>query len=656
MSHIEAFRQAMRAHGLDYAGPIHDDGKLHRFKPEGDKSDCGWFKLYPPDPVAAGAFGCWKRQIKEKWHYENGHRPDPATMRQMQERWRQIEVERAKEESDRHERMSVRAAELMSLAMKCSGDHLYLDSKKVQPFGAIKETLDGDLILPLVDAAGKLWSVQTIGPLGDKLFMPGGKVQGCMYWVNQRKSGPLIICEGYATGASLFEASGFATVCALNCGNLLAVSRDLRSAYPDREILICADNDYKTGGNPGLTKGTAAATAIKCKVVIPQFPTGLDVPKTDFNDLCVLEGGIAECRIQVLIALGYPLARPIGDLQQPPKDDPEELLKHRYLCRGGGLLVVGPTGIGKSSFVLQMLALLANGMPAFGIEPTRPLKSIYIQAENDDGDIAEIRDGIARGLEFDEVKRFNFYNKVIVHSESASTGRQFFDEVMKPLIVSNAGLDLVVIDPALSFIGAEAKDQRAVGEFLRAMLAPILSRHRLGAIIVHHTNKPPTGNQKAEWTTSEMAYLGSGSIEWANWSRAVLALQSTKTSWVFRLNAAKRGARLSWRNEETQEKEYHKLIKHFKSDKVICWLDADESDIEQVDSDKGGRPRKAELEDFCALVEYESLSSGELIRVAKDSLGISKATFYRLIEAAEEEGKILKSKVSGKWTFVRKKE
>lgn len=648
MNYAEELRAAMKAHGIDYRGPILQDGDLHRVTCEGDSDPNSWYLLYPANPIAAGSFGCWKRDVSENWRQNGKTEVSPDQLKNLRAKWAQDEKIKKEAEVEYKSRMAERAAAEVGRCEKVVA-HDYLSNKGVGAHGPMRLNSQGDLLLPLRDISGKIWSYQTIDCLGDKLFMPGGKVQGCFYYLNERKSGPLMICEGYATGASIYEATGFATVCALNCGNLLAVCESIRKLQPNRTILICADNDYKTEGNPGLTKANAAAKAIKAKVAYPQFPPGMTCPQSDFNDLHK-EGKIFEVKTQIMLALGFPIARPIGELQKPPKEDPDELLKYRYLCRGGGLLVVGPTGIGKSSFVLQMLALLANGLPAFGIEPTRPLRALYVQAENDDGDISEMRDGIAKGLQFDDAKRQRFFERVIVHTETGMTGRAFFDNVVMPLIVSNEGLDLIVIDPALSYLGAEVKDQKAVGEFLRLMLAPLLAKHRLGAIVVHHTNKPPGGNQKSEWTTSEMAYLGSGSIEWANWSRAVLALQSTSTAGVFKLNAAKRGARLSWKNPEG-EKTYSMLIKHFKSDSIICWLPAEESELESP-SGAGGRPKKAELEDFLSLIEHESLTTGEWMKSAKEVLNISRATFYRLLEAAELEGKTIKSKINGKWAFV----
>ena len=79
-------------------------------------------------------------------------------------------------------------------------------------------------------------------------------------------------------------------------------------------------------------------------------------------------------------------------------NDPDELLKHRFLCRKGGLLVVGQTGAGKSSLTMQMMIQWALGKSCFGIEPARPLKSLLLQAENDDGDLGDMKAGVFSGL------------------------------------------------------------------------------------------------------------------------------------------------------------------------------------------------------------------------------------------------------------------
>jgi hypothetical protein len=88
------------------------------------------------------------------------------------------------------------------------------------------------------------------------------------------------------------------------------------------------------------------------------------------------------------------------------------------------------------------------------------------------------------------------------------------------------GPDLLWIDPALSYLGGEANSQKDVGGFLRNHLNPLLREFNCAVVVVHHTNKPPAGREKPDWSGGGFAYLGGGSAEWANWARAVLVVRS----------------------------------------------------------------------------------------------------------------------------------
>ena len=172
--------------------------------------------------------------------------------------------------------------------------HAYLKAKSVRPLGELRESCRGELLLPLRDINGNLHSLQFIAPDDrydgerNKNFLAGGRVSGCFYILADKAEGPLVICEGYATGASIHEATGHAVICAMNSGNLLPVAKAARELWPQREIIIAADDDQFTDGNPGKTKGTAAAKAIRAKFAIPTFINTATKP-TDFNDLHQLQ-------------------------------------------------------------------------------------------------------------------------------------------------------------------------------------------------------------------------------------------------------------------------------------------------------------------------------------------------------------------------------
>jgi putative DNA primase/helicase len=128
-------------------------------------------------------------------------------------------------------------------------------------------------------------------PDGTKRFLRGGRVSGGYHLIDDETRRPeILIAEGFATGASLHEETGAAVYVAFNGVNLLPVARYVRALQPTGEIIVAADNDAWTPGNPGLTKGRAAAVAIGAKLLVPDF-RGLVLSgrPTDFNDLFSLQ-------------------------------------------------------------------------------------------------------------------------------------------------------------------------------------------------------------------------------------------------------------------------------------------------------------------------------------------------------------------------------
>ncbi len=287
MNAIDSFRAAMRRAGLDYSGPISADGQLHRFKAAGDHNKNSWFVLHAGPPMA-GAFGCWRRNFKETWCEKSPKDYTNAEWRGIQARWKQADIEREQAERIRREQAQVTAAWILNRGTSACANHPYLVKKTVQPHGELC-VYRGALALALRDTTGQLHSLQFIGADGAKRFLSGGRIAGCFFTLADKPDGPLVICEGYATGASIHGATGLATVAAMNCGNLLPVTEALRAKWPGREIIIGADNDEWTAGNPGLTEARAAAKSIGAKLAVPKFKDTSTKP-TDFNDLQTLEG------------------------------------------------------------------------------------------------------------------------------------------------------------------------------------------------------------------------------------------------------------------------------------------------------------------------------------------------------------------------------
>jgi len=333
--------------------------------------------------------------------------------------------------------------------------------------------------------------------------------------------------------------------------------------------------------------------------------------------------------------LAPPVARRLSDLVLPSENDPDELLKYRFLSRGGGMLLVGPTGAGKSALAMQAKILWALGREAFGIKPARPLKSLLVQAENDDGDLAEMRDGVMRGLHLSEEDRARVGEMVLVVREDVRIGLAFVQFVLRPLLERHRP-DLLWIDPALSYLGGEASSQRDVGGFLRNMLNPLLREFACGCVILHHTNKPPTGREKPDWQAGDFAYLGSGSIEWAGWARCVVALRSVGSHSVFELRAGKRGARLCWKEADGKTTAYARLIAHSREDGVICWRDAEEDEVPEETE-----PKKVfTKEDVIPHVPPDKPITKDALRSKCNAAGIALNKINGMIAELVDEGRL----------------
>ena len=352
----------------------------------------------------------------------------------------------------------------------------------------------------------------------------------------------------------------------------------------------------------------------------------------------VTEDLLGACDVEVLELPSIPpVAVSLGDLQRPLVDDAAELLKSRYLCRGGGLLLVGPTGVGKSSLSMQAMLLWSLGRPAFGIEPPRPLKSLLIQAENDNGDLFEMRDGVVRGLELQAVEATDAYTRIMVSREDVRTGSEFFRNTVRPLLAMHRP-DLLWIDPVLAYLGGEVNSQEVVSAFLRNQLNPLLREFDCGAVVVHHTNKPPKKSDATAGAASDLAYLGAGSAEWANWSRAVLALRSTPTQGIFELCAGKRGARLKWRTPDGS-RVFSQYIAHSRGEGEIYWRPATEAEIESSQSGgkKIGTSEAGKI--LLTIPPTGSMEKSALLEACKTrDIGRDKAT--KLINQLIAEGKI----------------
>ena len=444
----------------------------------------------------------------------------------------------------------------------------------------------------------------------------------------------------------------------------------VRYATAGRDFYMIHDSDAK---DPKKQKdfdaaaGRFAAALVEygCalrRVILPPLVRG---EKAGVDDLLVagdwtaekLCGYINTTAERVLGCGAIPELIPLSQLTSiPDTGDPNELLKHRFLCRGGALQFVSQAGLGKSSFILQAAVTWARGKSMFGIEPARPLRSWIIQAENDAGDLAEERDGVRAGMieegQGTESELAAAFDAVFIATVDSVTGEAFHQMLDGMLLAAgDAKPDLVFIDPLLAYIGGDVSKQEVASKFLRNGLNPVIHKHGIGLVIVHHTTKPPKAELRAA-RNGDGAYSGSGSAELANWARAVLSIEPLQGSdTVYCLVAGKRGRRLGWQDKNGNPTN-KKFIAHSPVPGRICWVTPDAADIpEQADPVKPGKKVKTVKQLADQAFEIIAHSGDKWMRLqsfkaeVESRLGIGRDRQEKTTALLLEENRLAKRKI-----------
>jgi RecA-family ATPase len=220
-------------------------------------------------------------------------------------------------------------------------------------------------------------------------------------------------------------------------------------------------------------------------------------------------------------------------------------------------MIVGASGLGKSSLIMQASILWSLGKPAFGVDPVRPLKIVLVQAENDMGDLSEEVQGIVKKLGLDEKQLETVNRNCRFITDPNNVGQKFIDMATGVLEVYEP--DLFIMDPLLHYIGTDVRSQQAVSEFVRHGIGGLAKHFGTTFIAMHHTGKPPSEkNARSNWSDRDLSYLATGSSDLVNFARAVAVLREQYG--CFELNFTKRGERV---------KEKTIYLKH--ADDCIFW-------------------------------------------------------------------------------------
>ena len=499
---INQFKAEMRRHGLEPPEVIEADGTIHRFSPDGKRGDSSGWYIYYSDGIPAGAFGDWRTGLSVTWRADTGRSLTPVENTAHNAKLEAIRRERKAEKEKRQADARKRAIAIWEDSEPCVR-HPYLTRKGIEASGA--RLHDGDLVIPL-RSGNTLHSLQFIREDGEKTFLPGGRTRGCYYSIG-KPDGALCITEGYATGATIHEATGHGVVVAFNAGNLLPVSQSMREKFPDLPLFICADDDIATEGNPGITKATEAANAVGGVVVIPEFGDDRPDGVSDFNDLAKLYG-IEAVKRAILSALKNGGG---NDSKQKKivqitcasdiKPEPINWLWDGWLARGKFHIFAGQAGTGKTTIALALAATISIG-GRFPDGTKSPSGNVLIWSGEDSADDVLVPRLIAAGA---DLTRVHFIGDVKHGGETRSFDPATDIPIMQDAVVRIGDISLLIVDPV---VNAVAGDSHKNGEVRRALQPLVDFGEKLDCAVlgISHFSKGTGGRDPLERVTGSLAF------------------------------------------------------------------------------------------------------------------------------------------------------
>jgi putative DNA primase/helicase len=325
---INAFMSSMHAAGFTPRSIELNTNDFVRFDAPGDKPGRrnAYYKVKTGDyPV--GWFGDWKTGESHHWQYFDKSTLSSKELRQIQAEQRRLKAEAAIETETRHKERAEDARRKWDSANADVSGHPYLQRKMIDPPKGLRLHIGNDgtqlVVVPMwafdMNGNPRLWNLQYIAPDGGKMFMKGARIDGTFFSLRgSSERNVILLCEGVATGFTLWRATGLSVMVAFNSGNLAKVARELQEWRPMADVLICADDDAtappdwdergrgKPWVNAGQKAADRAAKVLGCKWTSPRFKAGPSRDRTDFNDLEKAES-LDEVNRQIWGALAGPV-------------------------------------------------------------------------------------------------------------------------------------------------------------------------------------------------------------------------------------------------------------------------------------------------------------------------------------------------------------
>ena len=481
----DQLRDAIISANLTPPDEIIMDGQIHRFKSSLKAKDkSGWYIVYS-DNVPMGRFGCWRSGVEGSFKADVGRKLTAAEEMSFIKRMAEAKAMRDAELQRQREIAANTVEIIWSECTAAHPEHPYLKRKGIDVHGA-RVTGDGRLVVPLYDEDGEISSLQYIDATGKKLYHSGGAT-GSRYWMLGELDKTLYIAEGFATAATIREATNRAVVVAYSASNLVPVTEIMRRKYgATQDIVIVADND---ASGVGLRYAEQASAKYGARIVMPPI-------QGDANDY---------------VQSGHDLLT----LLEPPKDDwlvqadefsskpaPISWLVKHWVQNEALIMVHGPSGGGKTFAVLDWSLRIASEMSEWFGNVVRNGCVVYLAGEGHHG----LKARIAAWKHHHGIYALNMWLSKDGCDLNTPAGYQ---RVLDHLRSLKEKPKLIVVDTLHRFLAGDENSAQDAKTMLDACGA-LMREFSCSVLLVHHTGVSTEAQHRARGSS---AWRGALDIE-----------------------------------------------------------------------------------------------------------------------------------------------
>ena len=477
-----AILQYMIGQGMDETpSSLSFDGKMHRFSTDRSKprDDAGW---YSANMFSSGVrlvyFGDFRKGLSLK--YISGMRSSLTESQRLEIEYEMEQKQKAAAEERQiyADKKAKEADSLWGSLPFATTENGYLTRKQILPHG-VKVTEEGSLVVPLYNDHGEIRSLQFIPPeQGEKKrFLSGATVKGCFWWLGDGDASRVFLCEGFATAASINEATGCCTFMAFSASNLPAVAKILRDAGKD--VTVVADNDEG---------GTGEQWARKCEdchiFVIP-------LKGKDANDYQVETGDLKRILPDLSVVSKMILADDIIN-----EDITIHWLVKGWMPTNSIGMVHGQSASGKTTIMLDLLLSASSGQAGWcGNRIPNPINVVYLCGEGLIGVKRRLRAWKARAG-VDSLGHFAVYPLPLDLDTPAGV-----HEIRSQIDILGWRPDIIIIDTVNRYMSGDENSAQDTRTLLNCVDS-LRSTYSCSGLYVHHTGNNEEAQKRARGSSA----------------------------------------------------------------------------------------------------------------------------------------------------------